>query len=243
MGLIGLGLLYFIAGTLYNRYVLHLQGFDQIPRFSIESMRYHASETADWFKDLVGLGTKKYNYRMPEEGLSTPFSGENVLSRSAQGTGGLNPISHHTQASRPENAGTGPSLGGGAFVRPYIAHTTSPSGKKPDINPISHQVQAVVTSTVSAPSTDLPQSQPPPQSQSQPQPQQARSPPLAAPSANPEPAPVKERHRPQPFDLGDDDDGEVHLDNTTSAVIPQRQVGAAAQERGRDLGNGGVIRL
>ncbi|KAG6873277.1 hypothetical protein C0993_001550 [Termitomyces sp. T159_Od127] len=209
-------------------------------------MRYHASEAVDWFKDLIG--SKQYNYRMPEEGSSTLFSGGgNVLPRSIQGTGGLNPVSHHAQASNPESARTIPGSGGGAFVRPHTSRTTSASGKKIDINPVSHQAQAPATpSAVPAPSTsDASQFQPLAQSQSQPQlqPQQTRSPPPAAPSTGHEPAPAKEKHRPPPFDLGDDDDGEVNSGSTTSAVVAPRQAGAAAQERGRDLGGGGVIRL
>jgi len=35
--LVVLLMLYFVGGTLYNRYVLHLRGFDQIPRFSLFS--------------------------------------------------------------------------------------------------------------------------------------------------------------------------------------------------------------
>ncbi|KAG6873074.1 hypothetical protein C0995_003382 [Termitomyces sp. Mi166 len=242
--LIGLALLYLVAGTLYNRYVLRLQGSDQIPRFSLESMRYHASEAVDWFKDLTGIGSSRYNYRMPEEGLRTPFPGENTLPHSAQGTGGLNPVSHHTQVSNPESAGASPGSRGDAFVRPYTSRTTSASGKKPDINPVSHQAQSSATGSAAPPplppKSDL--AKPPPQPQPQ---EQARSPPPRATVSpiSPEPAPAKkEKHRLQPFDLGDDDDDEVNLGSATSAVVPPRQV-SAAEERGRDLGDGGVIRL
>lgn len=38
---------YTALGTLYNRYVLQLRGFDQIPQFSVESMKYHAREATD----------------------------------------------------------------------------------------------------------------------------------------------------------------------------------------------------
>ncbi|KNZ72943.1 Putative mannose 6-phosphate receptor-like protein [Termitomyces sp. J132] len=235
--LIGLALLYLIAGTLYNHYVLRLQGFDQIPRFSLLSMRYHVSEVADWFKDLTGIGSNKYNYRMPEEGLHTPFSGGNVFPRSAQSTG-LNPVSHHTQvSSSPSVESAGRGSGGGAFVRPYTSRTSSASGNKPEINPISHQAQTSVTASAAPPPPMSDPSQPQSQSQSQ----QAESPSHAAASSiNIEPEPAKEKHRPPPFDLGDDDDDEA---NSGSAMIPSRQAGAAAQERGRNLGNDGVIRL
>ncbi|KAI9057072.1 hypothetical protein FKP32DRAFT_1584706 [Trametes sanguinea] len=41
--------LYMIGGTLYNRYVLELQGFDQIPRFSFFSF----TDTVEFFRDCV----------------------------------------------------------------------------------------------------------------------------------------------------------------------------------------------
>ncbi|KAJ3544610.1 hypothetical protein NMY22_g2724 [Coprinellus aureogranulatus] len=44
---------YTVLGTLYNRYVLQLRGFDQIPQFSLESMKYHTSEAIDWLKDIA----------------------------------------------------------------------------------------------------------------------------------------------------------------------------------------------
>jgi hypothetical protein len=39
-------MLYLVCGTLYNRFVLNLSGFDQIPQFSWTSLKYHASEAA-----------------------------------------------------------------------------------------------------------------------------------------------------------------------------------------------------
>ncbi|OSD06124.1 hypothetical protein PYCCODRAFT_1442922 [Trametes coccinea BRFM310] len=41
--------LYMIGGTLYNRYVLELEGFDQIPRFSFFSF----TDTVEFFRDCV----------------------------------------------------------------------------------------------------------------------------------------------------------------------------------------------
>ncbi|KAG6845559.1 hypothetical protein H0H87_007237, partial [Tephrocybe sp. NHM501043] len=225
--IIALALLYLVAGTLYNRFVLRLHGMDQIPRFSIESMRYHASEAVDWIKDLTGIASNQYNYRMPEEGLSSTTG--SVFPHSAQGTGGINPVSHHTQVSSPPPA----EGAGGGFVRPYPARTTSTSaGKRPEINPVSHQAQA---SSLPAP-------------ESQPQPQdQVRSPPpaptstLVPPSA---PAAKKEKPRPQPFDLGDDDEDDVAMNTGASTGSTPHQASASAQERGRDLGEGqGVVRL
>ncbi|KAG6919865.1 hypothetical protein DXG01_015573 [Tephrocybe rancida] len=231
--IISLALLYLVAGTLYNRFVLNLRGIDQIPRFSFESMQYHAYEAVDWFKDLTGIASNQYNYRLPEEGLSS--SAGSVFPRSAQGTAGINPVSHQTQVSSPPPAQSAGGGAGAAFVRPYHSRTassTGPAGKKPDINPVSHQAQALA----------------PPLPQAQPQPpfQDRTPPPLAsAPTPNQAPAPVKkEKPRPQPFDLGDDDDDDVGLRTASSAAISMGQGGVAAQERGRDLGEGeGVVRL
>lgn len=41
--------LYIVGGTLYNRYVLELQGMDQIPRFSFFSL----SDTVEFVRDCV----------------------------------------------------------------------------------------------------------------------------------------------------------------------------------------------
>jgi cation-dependent mannose-6-phosphate receptor len=41
--------MYLIFGTIYDRYVLHLRGIDQIPQISIASMTY----PLDWLKDIV----------------------------------------------------------------------------------------------------------------------------------------------------------------------------------------------
>ncbi|KAJ3511454.1 hypothetical protein NLJ89_g4087 [Agrocybe chaxingu] len=46
---------YTVLGTLYNRFVLDLRGFDQIPQFSIESMKYHGREAFEWCKDMAGI--------------------------------------------------------------------------------------------------------------------------------------------------------------------------------------------
>ncbi|THU96288.1 mannose 6-phosphate receptor domain-containing protein [Dendrothele bispora CBS 962.96] len=48
--------LYTTLGTLYNRYVLNLRGFDQLPQFSIEGIRYHTAEVFDFAKDSLRDG-------------------------------------------------------------------------------------------------------------------------------------------------------------------------------------------
>ena len=42
-------MLYIIVGLLYNRYVLELRGFDQIPRYSLISF----SDTMEFFRDCI----------------------------------------------------------------------------------------------------------------------------------------------------------------------------------------------
>ncbi|KAG6841132.1 hypothetical protein C0991_001522 [Blastosporella zonata] len=236
--LIALALLYLVAGTLYNRFILGLRGIDQIPRFSIESMRYHASEAVDWVKDLTGIASNQYNYRMPEEGLSS--SAGSAFPRSAQATGGINPVSHQTQVLSPAPAEGTRGAGSGGFVRPYHSRTTSATGapgKRPEINPVSHQAQTSAPLASSPPFSDAAQSQ---------QQLQARSPP-PPPASTPIPAPApvkKEKPRPQPFDLGDDEEDDVAMGSAASAGVSSPQVSTAAQERGRDLGDGqGVVRL
>src|SRR5271154_2003082 len=94
---------YAVLGTLYNRYVLQLRGVDQIPQFSIESMRYHGSEALDWIKDIItglDIGGRRSG--------GTPYGGlpSSGLPSGGLPSGGLrtpNPVSHHSQTS-----GSGP---------------------------------------------------------------------------------------------------------------------------------------
>lgn len=106
-----------MLGTLYNRYVLQLRGFDQIPQFSIESMKYHAREAADWTKDILAA-------------YSAGGNGGDVPGRSAA----ANPFSHQTQANEELNINDNNS-----FVRPPATFTRSPQA---DTNPVSHHTQS-----------------------------------------------------------------------------------------------------
>jgi len=47
-------MLYLVCGTLYNRFVLNLSGFDQIPQFSWASLTYHVSEAAGNIREYMG---------------------------------------------------------------------------------------------------------------------------------------------------------------------------------------------
>ncbi|KAG6813701.1 hypothetical protein H0H92_008108 [Tricholoma furcatifolium] len=239
---IALALLYLVCGILYNRFVLNLRGMDQIPRFTLEGMRYHITEAVDWLRDLTGLHSSRYQYHIPrgeEEGLGLPTPVGSAGPRS-----GMNPVSHQTQVSSPPPSGA-PGAGGGgggsgAFVRPNPSRTPSGSlsSRKGDINPVSHQAQVQVPSPPSHTPTPRPQA---PQQHSRTPSSQSQAPAQPSqPSDAPPPAPPKkEKPRPAPFDLGDDEEDDVGLGSATSAAVASHS--QAAQERGRDLGGGGTI--
>lgn len=135
---------YTVSGTLYNRYVLQLRGFDQIPQFSIESMKYHAREAIDWIKDILAA------YNVGGNGGGLPY---------ASRTPAMNPVSHHTQASEEHNINTN------TFVRPQT-HLTRPSSQR-DTNPVSHHTQTQIEEGRADPSLNSPPPPPPKTSLSQ----------------------------------------------------------------------------
>lgn len=136
---------YTVLGTLYNRYVLQLRGFDQIPQFSIESMKYHAREAMDWIKDIMAA------YNIGGAGSGLPYTSGRPQS--------TNPVSHHTQASEDLNINTSNN-----FVRPQP--TFSRSASQPNTNPVSHhtQTRAETQQTQAFPNSPPPPPLPPKQS-------------------------------------------------------------------------------
>ena len=138
---------YAVLGTLYNRYVLQLRGVDQIPQFSIESMKYHGGEALDWIKDLIA-GLNIGGHRSG----STLYGG---LPSTDHPSGGLrtpNPASHHSQTSvsgspddLEENGGPN-SNGGGGLIRPQKNKNRAAPFQRLDINPVSHQSQVIAQS-------------------------------------------------------------------------------------------------
>ncbi|EAU92505.2 hypothetical protein CC1G_00724 [Coprinopsis cinerea okayama7 len=131
-------LTYTVLGTLYNRFVLQLRGVDQIPQFSLESMRYHASEAIDWAKDVF------YAYQSRPAGSSGFFGVPNTTA--------TNPVSHQTSVGiniRGEDLESRGGGGPGGFARPQPGHRTSgsaafsraPQRPIPETNPVSHQTQ------------------------------------------------------------------------------------------------------
>jgi len=118
---------YTIFGTLYNRFVLQLRGFDQIPQFSLESMKYHAREAIDWFKDIMTIMYEN-SQRRGSDGGGLPFR------RPGGNANAPNPFSHHTQSDV-----------GNEFARPQ-ANRTESATRRLDINPVSHQNRVQVES-------------------------------------------------------------------------------------------------
>ena len=230
--MIALGLLYVAAGTLYNRYILQLRGVDQIPQFSLESMKYHASEAIDLFKDLAGrmrsggaynrTSSGSYHARLPSH--RTPSSA------------GINPVSHQTQVPSATS-----ESGGGGFVRPQ-PRGPSTAGK---INPVSHQAQTTTLSAPPLPSTVNRTDQPPP--------------PPKKDRPRPIPMNLESTAEEREFMLGDDEDegdypsgpilqSAAPLQATNVAPLVEVAAGStqtsdAVVERGRDMGSDGIIRL
>lgn len=118
---------YTILGTLYNRYVLQLRGYDQIPQFSLESMKYHAREAIDWFKDIMTIMYEN-SQRRGSDGGGLPFR------RPGGNPNAPNPFSHHTQSDT-----------GNEFARPQ-ANRTEYTTRRHNINPVSHHNQVQVES-------------------------------------------------------------------------------------------------
>ena len=91
-------LLYLVCGTLYNRFVLKLSGFDQIPQFSLTSLKYHVSASLEALKDILE------SFR---QGSQSPRQGNTRVNRHRS----MNPHSHqpmHWGASPDEDGSIPP---------------------------------------------------------------------------------------------------------------------------------------
>ena len=116
--LLSVTIIYLICGTLYNRYVLELHGFEQIPKFSVEAVRWHLKEGLSWARGY----------------------------ESWQSGAGLNPVSHHVVEEggagggfvRPER-GRGMNAGSGRGGGPGVGITRGGLGG--EINPVSDHAQ------------------------------------------------------------------------------------------------------
>ena len=138
---------YTILGVLYNRYVLQLRGVEQIPQFSIESMRYHASEALDWFKDILE------GYHASRQGGQNPYAS---VPPSAAPRSATNPVSHYTQSTEPTTPRTGDIESDGSsfpsgFVRPQAGKNRASAFQRYETNPVSHQTQVNASLSFSSP--------------------------------------------------------------------------------------------
>jgi hypothetical protein len=122
-------MLYIVLGTLYNRYVLQLRGFDQLPQFSAESARYHAVQAMDWVRSgyegwqgrgSVSLRDHHHDHlngpaaRTPDRTSPAPGNEFVRANNGARGSAAAgkqraqpepNPVSHFSQAQQQPSAG------------------------------------------------------------------------------------------------------------------------------------------
>lgn len=238
-------IMYLVFGTLYNRYVLRLRGVEQIPQFSIASMKYHAHEALDWMKDLA-MGMHEGSRSIGTN--SRLFQRSGMRSDSELGLGGrrrtnTNPVSHQTQSQTQSAEGGTRAESGGGFVRPPRSGIgLGTTAKRGEINPVSHQAQSNASQKEHTPPQSVTDEEPRLKSTER---EIARS--------------TKEE---RVFMLGDEDEGGEDVGVTPSKSVPapasQRadpvvaipsqggdavQNAAAAAMRGRDLGGGDVTRL
>ncbi|KIJ97047.1 hypothetical protein K443DRAFT_681833 [Laccaria amethystina LaAM-08-1] len=257
---------YTVLGTLYNRYVLQLRGFDQIPQFSVESMKYHGSEAWNWISDIIsgldigGGGLNRPGPTSASTPSGLPFSANSIVTP--------NPVSHHAQTQgtnidpediigpAPLGRGLGGAAGAGGFVRPQLQTRGSSFSRKPETNPVSHQTQ--VNAAIAAQSLSFTASKSPPP-KSPPHPRQQQPLPSSAPSSSTTPrAAVRPGLGPttgeeRQFMLGDDqggDDGQemdfvkpAPSEDDTAAGSSNGSNSSMAVLRGRDLGGGEMTRL
>lgn len=129
---------YTILGTLYNRFVLDLRGYDQIPQFSFESMKYHGKEAFEWTKDMAGIIAVDFCSRI---------STTNGHMSSSNNPRTPNPVSHQAQVF---SANVNDDIEQGKqqqqqqepIVRPQKSKPALTSLQTSRINPVSHQSQS-----------------------------------------------------------------------------------------------------
>lgn len=235
---------YTVAGTLYNRFVLDLRGYDQIPQFSIESMKYHGKEAFEWTRDMIGIVALNFCSRSSGGGGYDTLPSQNPRTP--------NPVSHQAQVSGfaatddlEQNGGLsskGGGLGGsgGGFVRPMANQNRTTAFQRAQTNPVSHQFQVAQSLSFAASAT-------------------SPSPPAAqAPQARIGPESRSSTKEEREFLVGGDDDddaeelGEITGPPPVGSPLPQPSgvpgVGLtasniAAAARGRELPGGGAIQL
>ncbi len=140
---------YTILGTLYNRFVLDLRGYDQIPQFSFESMKYHVKEGFEWTKDMAGILFVNFFDRSPHSSMRSNHPRT------------PNPVSHQAQVS---GMGSNHDLEQGGspadrsvFIRPDASHKSPVPPQRPLTNPVSHHTQSL-SQSLPTPHQPTPQS-------------------------------------------------------------------------------------
>ncbi|KAG5220104.1 vacuolar sorting receptor [Salix suchowensis] len=103
-------MIYLVVGTLHNRFVLQLQGFDQVPQFSITSMTYHARHAIDWLREAIATGS----FHMPNPSATNPVSHQSSVqgmphprhprTTNRSGRPETNPFSHQSQVGLGSSA-------------------------------------------------------------------------------------------------------------------------------------------
>ncbi|THU88501.1 hypothetical protein K435DRAFT_782031, partial [Dendrothele bispora CBS 962.96] len=159
--------LYTTLGTLYNCYVLKLRGFDQLPQFSIEGIRYHTAEVFDFAKaSLRDGGWREIVEKIKEGaiagvalliGFVTRSDHRGGPSAAARGQGYYGRVPSGPEERAESGFHPGVDIGSGRGT-PDSNNTPAAKGGIGEINPVSHfsQSQAQVHGQQ--------QSQPPPPS-------------------------------------------------------------------------------
>ncbi|KDQ31574.1 hypothetical protein PLEOSDRAFT_1111859 [Pleurotus ostreatus PC15] len=108
-------MIYLVVGTLHNRFVLQLQGFDQVPQFSLTSMVYHARHAIDWLREAIATGS----FHMPNPSATNPVSHQSSVQGmphpqhprpiNRSGRPETNPFSHQTQVGLGSSAQLDPT--------------------------------------------------------------------------------------------------------------------------------------
>ncbi|TFL06415.1 hypothetical protein BDV98DRAFT_559373 [Pterulicium gracile] len=144
--------LYLVVGTLHNRFVLGLAGYDQIPQFSLSSMRYHATEAYQWLRDYASgyqrpafAGASAYQ-AAPNADEEAAAGGFRRPSQQGNVHSAINPFSHQSQVS-------GGDLGSGGSQGGFTRASTAGKARAPNsvgTNPVSHQSQVIAEANAAA---------------------------------------------------------------------------------------------
>ncbi|CAK5279071.1 unnamed protein product [Mycena citricolor] len=143
-------ILYVVVGTIYNHFVLNLQGTDALPRFSVAGMIHHGRDALEMASDWAATYGRGPQYGGRYDALPTDREGGAgfTLPSSADSNSAFvrtrkepvtNPASHQTQVMAP------PAQGGGGVQMPAPApapaSVSAVNAAGSGLNPASHQAQ------------------------------------------------------------------------------------------------------